>query len=185
MTDPVKAFSDHYRDGRPIHLALLTASTKAESDQAVRQENEWTRGLIEEIAPLMGDGVLAVLEYIHRIDARERAGSGATLDISSTSETIEAVEAGYFSEAHAWAALTMDVRLTRMLDILKSGKRPKANSGRKPVDDDAILDDVRQRLAGQKRRNKSAALREALNALASTLEVKEYDKAFERIYKKI
>ena len=81
----------------------------------------------------------------------------------------------------------MDVRLTRMLNILKSGKRPKAKVGRKEIDDDAIVADVQKRLAKQKRQNKSAALREALDERALTPGQEEFDiaKAYERIYKKI
>ena len=155
-TDPLAAFSDHYRVARPIFHALITASTAAEADAAVPDGIEWIRVLQEEMAPPMGNDVVAVLEYIHDPKPHEQRRFTARLDSAAAASSVRSSTAteipialGYFSKEHESTTLVMDVLLVRMLDIIESGKRAKTESGRKPIDDDALIADGCRRTQAQ------------------------------------
>ena len=75
---------------------------------------------------------------------------------------------------------TVVVRLYR----LQHGK-PRAKSGRKAIDDTALIAVIQKRMAAQKPQNKRKAIEETLDATDPPLSPDDYDKCFERLKKKI
>ena len=141
---------------------------------AIAAEQKWVPDLLLAVAP-WGELEQARYEPLNAFSDDEKEFVQEHLSNATIGAHLDAIK------CHA-------VRMHRLEGLFKriesaTPAKPKARTGRKPIDDSAIIAVVERIRATQKKDNASAALREAIEE--AKLPVEEHDTVFERVRQKL
>ena len=164
--DPITHLRKVREEGVKILVALIEATPETVATVCA-QEDAWKLRIVEAAEPF-GANEAALFEPLGTIRLEETASMHGLR---------------YLSYEHFDSLRCHSARMFRLNELFRKLPAPKAKSGRKPIDDDEIVDKAHQIMATQKKQNKKAALEKALYDMDPPLAPEEYERAFDRIYK--